>query len=149
VTTTLRSAEPGDLEVILALVKELAAYEQLEAEVVFDTDQFGGHLFGERSVASVLLAEVDGDVAGFALWFPSFSTFLGRSGIWLEDLYVRPVHRGVGVGAALLGALRSMTDGRIEWNVLEWNESAVRFYRRLGAEPVDGWTTYRWLTAAR
>jgi GNAT superfamily N-acetyltransferase len=127
------------------LVRELAEFEDLSGEVVFDPDEFCENLFGEEAVASVLIAEVDGRVAGMALWFPTFSTFLGRAGIWLEDLFVRPEHRAAGVGSALLHQLRSMTDGRVEWNVLDWNEKAIGFYRALGAEPVEGWTTYRWL----
>lgn len=147
-TVTLRPARRDDLDVILTLVRELAAYEHLEHEVSFDPRDFARHLFGAEAVASVLIAEVDGAVAGFALWFPSFSTFLGRPGIWLEDLFVRPVHRGAGLGMALLDELRTMTDGRVEWNVLDWNEPAIGFYRRIGASPVDGWTTYRWLPGA-
>ncbi len=100
-------------------------------------------------MASVLIAEVDGRVAGMALWFPTFSTWIGKAGIWLEDLFVRPEFRGNGIGGDLLHQLRSMTDARVEWNVLDWNESAIGFYRSLGAEPVEGWTTYRWLPGHR
>ena len=142
---TIRTAGPDDLDHVLSLVRELAEYERLADEVEFDPDEFAANLFGEESVASVLLAEVDGEVAGMALWFPSFSTFLGKAGIWLEDLFVRPDFRGDGIGGQLLHQLRSMTDGRVEWNVLDWNEPAIGFYRTIGAEPVDGWTTYRWL----
>ena len=84
-------------------------------------------------------------MAGFALWFRTFSTFLGRPGIWLEDLFVRPSSRGRGHGRALLDALRELTDGRVEWAVLDWNESSIAFYESLGARPVPGWTRYRWL----
>ena len=136
---------PEDLDEILAMVRELAEFEQLADEVVFDRDEFGEHLFGDQAVASVLIAEVDGRTAGMALWFPTFSTFLGRAGIWLEDLYVRTEHRGQGIGTALLHHLRSMTTGRVEWSVLDWNERAIEVYRGLGARPLDGWTTYRWL----
>ena len=104
------------------------------------------HLFGERPVAEVVLAE-DGDPAGFALFFHSFSTFLGRPGIYLEDLYVRPEFRGRGVGRALLVHLARLAKergcGRLEWSVLDWNEPAIGFYGRIGASPVDGWTVYR------
>jgi GNAT superfamily N-acetyltransferase len=149
VTCTIRTAGPDDLDVILTLVRELAEYEHLADEVTFDPVEFGDNLFGENPVASVLLAEVDGVVAGMALWFPTFSTFLGKAGIWLEDLFVRPEFRGNGIGGDLLHHLRSLTDARVEWNVLDWNESAIGFYRSLGAAPSDGWTTYRWLPGAQ
>lgn len=146
---TIRAATPDDLPVILDLVRELAAYERLEHEVVLDPDRFGDHLFGERPSAEVALAEdVDGAVVGFALWFPTFSTFLGRTGIWLEDLYVRPAARGHGHGRALVEHVRGRTDGRLEWSVLDWNESAQGFYRSLGAAPHQGWTTWRWAPTA-
>ena len=141
----IRDAGPADLDEVCALIRELAVYEKLEDEVAFDRDEMGRHLFGESPVASVLLVEDNGgSVAGFALWFPTFSTFLGRAGIWLEDLFVRPEFRGRGFGRALLERLQTMTDGRVEWAVLDWNEPSIAFYRGLGAEPVDGWTRYRW-----
>jgi GNAT superfamily N-acetyltransferase len=135
------------LDDVVALIRDLAEYEHLEDEVVLDSDEVGRNLFGPTPAASVVIAIDDdsGEVAGFALWFPTFSTFLGRAGIWLEDLFVRPQHRGKGHGLALLQHLRSLTDGRVEWAVLDWNEPAIEFYRSLGAEPVDGWTRYRWL----
>ncbi|HEY1279361.1 MAG TPA: GNAT family N-acetyltransferase [Acidimicrobiales bacterium] len=142
----VRPATEADLDEIVALIRELAVYEQLEADVSLERDEVGQHLFGEQPAAHVLIAESDGgDVAGFALWFTTFSTFLGRPGIWLEDLFVRPAHRGRGHGLALLQRLRAMTDARVEWSVLDWNEPAIGFYRALGAKPVEGWTTYRWL----
>jgi GNAT superfamily N-acetyltransferase len=99
--------------------------------------------------ARALVAETDdGAVAGFAIWFPTFSTWLGTSGIWLEDLFVRPEHRRGGYGRALLDALRTRTDGRIEWAVLDWNSLGHDFYRSLGAAPQDEWTTWRWLPNA-
>lgn len=140
----VRPARPDDLDLIVQLVEELAEYEELADQVVLDRDVFGGHLFGDRPAASVLLAEDHGEVVGYALWFPTFSTFLGRPGIWLEDVYVRPSHRGQGHGLELLQAVRAATDGRVEWSVLDWNEPSIRFYDALGAEPLDGWTTYRW-----
>lgn len=153
----VREATVGDLDEIAALIRELARYERLEHEVAFDEDALRRHLFGTDPVAHVLLAvdggaagpvsveeEPDEPVVGFALWFRTFSTFLGRPGIWLEDLYVRPDHRGRGHGLALLQELRRRTDGRVEWLVLDWNEPALLFYRSLGAVPVEGWTTYRW-----
>ena len=141
----LRDATAADLDEICSLIRELAVYERLEHEVTLDPREVGEHLFGDEPVASVLLAvEDDGTVVGFALWFPTFSTFLGRPGIGLEDLFVRPDHRGRGHGIALLQALRDRTEGRVEWAVLDWNQPAIDFYRSLGAAPVEGWTRYRW-----
>jgi GNAT superfamily N-acetyltransferase len=150
----IRDAGPADLAVVAGLIRALAAYEHLEDEVVFDDAELGRWLFGDEPAARVLLAGADpedrgdgeeGAVAGMALWFTTFSTFLGRPGIWLEDLFVLPEHRGRGYGLALLNALRSRTPGRVEWAVLDWNQPAIDFYQRLGARPVDGWTRYRWL----
>jgi GNAT superfamily N-acetyltransferase len=142
----IRAATPDDLDEICALIVELAEYEELAQDVEFDREVMGEHLFGPDPAASVLIAETDdGAVAGMALWFRTFSTFLGRPGIWLEDLFVRPDHRGQGYGVALLQELRSMTDDRIEWAVLDWNEPSIRFYQALGARPVEGWTRYRWM----
>src|SRR3954466_6553794 len=115
VTATIRDARPEDLADILQMVRDLAAFERMADQVVFDPDEFGRHVFGPDPVVTVNIAEVDGEVAGMALWFRSFSTFLGQPGIWLEDLYVQPQHRGHGVGGALLRHLRSLTDGRVEW----------------------------------
>ncbi len=144
----LRDATPDDLGNVCAMTLELAEYEHMADQVAFDPDEVAAHLFGVDAVARVLIGEVDGDVAGMALWFPTFSTFLGRPGIWLEDLFVRPAFRSQGLGHALLTRLRSMTTGRVEWSVLEWNQSAIDFYEGLGASPVEGWTTYRWLPDA-
>ena len=141
----VREAVPGDLAEIAALIGELAEYERMRDEVAFSPAELALHLFGSEPVASVLMADEDDQtVAGFALWYPTFSTFLGRSGIWLEDLFVRPQFRGRGHGLALLQRLRSMTDGRVEWAVLDWNEPSIAFYESLGARPVEGWTRYRW-----
>ncbi|HEX2850543.1 MAG TPA: GNAT family N-acetyltransferase [Acidimicrobiales bacterium] len=142
----IREATADDLAEILSLIRELADYEEMADDVVFDAAEVGQHLFGDRPAASVLLAVDDdtGAVAGFALWFRTFSTFLGRPGIWLEDLFVRPAFRHRGHGLALLQRLRTITDGRVEWAVLDWNEPAIRFYGALGAQPVEGWTQYRW-----
>src|SRR5207237_8109969 len=106
----------------------------------------GSHLFGSAPAAHVLIAETDdGMVAGFALWHRTFSTFLGRPGIWLEDLFVREAHRNRGFGTQLLGRLMELADGgRLEWAVLDWNEPSIAFYQGLGARPVEGWTRYRW-----
>ncbi len=145
---SVRDARPDDVGAIYALVRELAEYERLADQVVSSEAMFERHLFGPDPVARALVAEDAGParaVVGFALWFPTFSTFLGRPGIWLEDLYVRPDARRHGHGRALLDALRERTDGRVEWSVLDWNEPAQRFYRTLGAAPLDEWTTWRWL----
>lgn len=140
----IRPAHDGDLAEICTLIRELAEYERMSEDVVLDESEVGRHLFGPEPAAKVLMAELDGDVAGFALYFTTFSTFLGRPGIWLEDLFVRPQHRGAGLGQALLQELRDRTDGRVEWNVLDWNEPSIRFYESLGARPLEGWITYRW-----
>ena len=142
----LRPATAADVPQIGALIRELAAFEELSHEVVWTEEALRDALFGDDPAAAVLVAETDeGEIAGFALYWTTFSTFLGRRGIWLEDLFVRPAHRGKGFGRALLGALRARTDGRVEWDVLDWNERAIRFYDSLGAAPVEGWTRYRWL----
>ena len=142
----IRSATVDDARQIAALIKELAEYERLSHEVEFDDDELTRWLFGPHPAASVVLAtDDDGGVAGFALWFPTFSTFLGQPGIWLEDLFVRPAFRGRGYGRALLEHLFALADGgRVEWAVLDWNTSAIDFYDSLGAAPVEGWTRYRW-----
>ena len=140
----IRAATEADVDAIHALIAELADYEQLADEAVATTDNLRRHLFGPDPAASVLMAETDdGAVAGFALWYRTFSTFRGDDGIWLEDLFVRPECRKQGFGLALLQELRSMTDGRVEWAVLDWNEPSIRFYESLGARPVAGWTRYR------
>jgi GNAT superfamily N-acetyltransferase len=132
---------------ILSFIRELAEYERLSHEVVATEEALRDHLFGERPVAEVVIAESGGDPAGFALFFHSFSTFLGRPGIYLEDLYVKPEFRGKGMGRALLIHLARLAKergcGRLEWSVLDWNEPAIGFYRGLGASPVGGWTVYR------
>ncbi len=146
----LRPAAVEDAPVIGELIRELASYERLEDEVVWTEQELAVALFGEGAVPQVLLAESDdGAVVGFALYFRTFSTFLGRPGIWLEDLFIRPAHRSKGYGRALLAALAELSDGRVEWKVVDWNESAMAFYRSLGARPVEGWTTYRWLPGDR
>jgi GNAT superfamily N-acetyltransferase len=146
----VRPATLADAADITALITELAAYERLAHEAVATAADIERWLFGPEPAARVTVAVPDDDpgtVAGMALWFTTFSTFLGRPGIWLEDLYVRPAHRGRGLGRALLDDLRGRTAGRVEWAVLDWNQPAIAFYRGLGAEPVAGWTRYRWLPA--
>ncbi|MBK5221438.1 MAG: GNAT family N-acetyltransferase [Acidimicrobiia bacterium] len=141
----MRDATIDDVDEILTLIGELADYEHLRHEAVATTDQLREHLFGPDPAAHVLIVEtLSGAVAGFALWFRTFSTFVGVPGIWLEDLFVRPEHRGHGHGRALIERLRAMTDGRVEWAVLDWNEPSIAFYRGLGARPIEGWTRYRW-----
>ena len=144
---TIRDATVDDLDEILALVRELAEYEREPGAVEFERDEFARHLFGPDAVARALVYESDEDdgaVAGMALYYRTFSTWLGRDGIWLEDLFVRPLYRRRGYGRALLDALRARTEGRVEWAVLDWNTDAHAFYRSLGATPVDGWMIWRW-----
>ena len=147
----LRDATPADLPVIADLIRALAEYERLTHEIEWTEDELAATLFGPEAVPRVVLAEpVDppgGPAVGFAVWFPTYSTFLGRPGIWLEDLFVLPDHRGTGIGLALLQHLFERAgDGRVEWAVLDWNEPSIAFYERLGAQPVPGWTRYRWVS---
>jgi GNAT superfamily N-acetyltransferase len=144
---TIRPADEGDVGVILQFIRDLAKYEHLEHEVVATEGMLREALFGGRPYAEVVLACLNGEPVGFALFFHNFSTFLGRAGIYLEDLYVRPEARGHGVGRCLLtwlaGTAVSRGCGRLEWAVLDWNEPSIRFYRNLGAVALDDWTTYR------
>ena len=143
----IRPARSDDIGEIASLIRALADYERLTDSVVLDETTLRDHLFGERRYAEVLVVEDDEQVVGFALFFHNFSTFLGQPGIYLEDLFVKPEHRGRGHGKALLVELARLAVergcGRLEWSVLDWNEPAIDFYRGLGAEPVDGWTVYR------
>ena len=143
----IRAANEDDVPLILSLIKELAEYERLSHEVVATEEALGDSLFGERRVAEVLIGLYGDEPAGFALFFHNFSTFLGKPGIYLEDLYVRPEFRGAGIGRALLVHLarlaRARDCGRLEWSVLDWNEPAIGFYKTIGASPVSGWTVYR------
>ena len=144
----VRPATPEDLPAIGRLIRQLADYEDLAHEVVWTPADLEEHLFGPRPAAEVLVAEGDGRVVGMAVWLRTFSTFLGRPGIWLEDLFVEVDHRGRGHGRALLEALMARTPGRLEWAVLDWNAPSIAFYEGLGARPVEGWTRYRWLPSA-
>jgi GNAT superfamily N-acetyltransferase len=148
----IRPATAADTSTICRLIRGLAEYEKLLDEVVLDEAQLREHLFGPRPAAEVLLAEEAGAVVGFALYFTSYSTFLGKPGIYLEDLFVLPEHRSQGHGKALLQALARLAVergcGRLEWAVLNWNEPAIRFYQALGAKPLEEWTTYRLTDAA-
>ena len=140
-------ARPEDVPIILDLIRGLGEYERLSHEIVATEDGLRKWLFGERPVAEVVLAYVDTVVVGFALFFHNFSTFLGRRGLYLEDLFVLPAYRGRGVGRRLLSHLARIAIerrcGRMEWWVLDWNETAIRFYRSIGARPMDDWTVYR------
>jgi GNAT superfamily N-acetyltransferase len=143
----LRDARRGDAADIHALLSELADYERLSHEVTGTPEDLDRHLFGERPYAYAILAHVDGALAGFALYFFTYSTFLCRPGLWLEDLFVRPAFRRLGIGRRLLAELaRRAVDegcGRVEWAVLDWNAPSIEFYRGLGARPQDEWTTFR------
>ncbi|AUX20516.1 N-acetyltransferase GCN5 [Sorangium cellulosum] len=143
----IRAATAADMPTIARLIRMLAEYEKLAHEVVFDERELEAQLFGPRPAAEVVLAESEGTVVGFALFFQTFSTFLGKPGIHLEDLFVLPEHRGAGHGKALLVHLAKLAVqrgfGRFEWSVLDWNEPAIGFYRKLGATPMDQWTVYR------
>jgi GNAT superfamily N-acetyltransferase len=148
----LRDAIPADLSVIADLIRALADYERLTHEIEWTEDELSATLFGPDAVPRVVLAEPTeptgppAQAVGFAVWFPTYSTFLGRPGIWLEDLFVLPDHRGTGVGLALLQHLFERAgDGRVEWAVLDWNEPSIAFYERQGARAVPGWTRYRWV----
>ncbi|MDR6990409.1 GNAT family N-acetyltransferase [Luteimonas sp. 3794] len=143
----LRPARPDDMPLVLALIRELADFERLSDAVVADEALLADALFGGAPAAEVVIAEVDGAPAGFALFFHTFSTFLGRRGLYLENLFVRPAYRGRGVGARLMRHLAALAVergcGRFEWTVLDWNAPALGFYRALGALPQDGWTVQR------
>ena len=143
----IRPAELDDVPEIFVLIKELADYERLLDEVVATEELLEETLFGENSNAEVLLAYNANQVLGFALYFHTFSTFLGRPGIYLEDLFVREFARGKGIGEGLLRRLAKcaleMEGGRLEWSVLDWNEPAISFYKKMGAVPLNEWTTFR------
>ena len=144
---SIRPATVDDVPLVRALIGELAEYERLaDAAVATDAD-LRAQLFGERPAAEVLIGEVDGEPAGFALFFHNFSTFLGKRGLYLEDLFVRPAARGAGLGKHLMAALARIAVqrdcGRFEWSVLDWNAPAIGFYRRIGAVGMDEWTVQR------
>ncbi|HEY8485286.1 MAG TPA: GNAT family N-acetyltransferase [Longimicrobiales bacterium] len=143
----IRPATEADVPLVLTFIQELAEYEKLRHEVVATEERIREALFGPRPYAEVLLAELGGEPVGFALFFHNFSTFLGRPGLYIEDLYVRPAARRRGVGRRLLARLAALARergcGRMEWSVLNWNEPAIRFYRSLGARPLEEWQVYR------
>jgi GNAT superfamily N-acetyltransferase len=144
---SIRPVRPADVDVLANLVRELAVYEKLEDHARATADDFKRHLFGPHPAAEAALAEVGGEPVGFALWFSTFSTFRGQPGLYLEDIFVRPDHRGRGIGQGLLAMVARLAlergCGRLEWSVLDWNSPAIGFYRALGARPMDDWTVYR------
>ncbi len=143
----LRDARPQDAGEIVRLVKALAIYEKLEDQAQATEQDFHQALFGTPPRAWSMLAWVEDKCVGFALWFYNFSTFRGRHGLFLEDIFVDPAHRGAGIGRAIFRFLaqRAIAQGcaRMDWDVLNWNSTAIRFYRSLGAHPLDGWTRQR------
>jgi len=140
-------ASEQDVPLVLSFIRKLAEYEKLSDQVVATEEQVRDGLFGARPVAEVVLAYVGEEAVGFALYFHNFSTFVGRAGIYLEDLFVEPAHRGKGFGKALLQHVAQVAVergcGRFEWAVLDWNTPAIDFYRSLGAMPLDDWTLFR------
>ena len=143
----IRAAVEADVPLLLSLVRELAEYERLSDEVVATEDLLRAGLFAERAPAEAAIADIDGEPVGFVLWFTTFSTFLARPGAWVEDLYVRPEHRGHGTGRALLSHVAAVAVergyGRVELAVLDWNEPSIEFYRALGARSMKEWLTQR------
>ncbi len=143
----IRPAEPADVPLLLDLIRELADYERAAHRVTGTEDALAGALFGERPAAEAVIAEVDAEPAGFALYFTTFSTWLCRPGIWLEDLFVRPAHRRAGVGRQLLSHLAALAVrrgcARLDWSALTWNTPALDFYAGLGAERLDEWAGHR------
>jgi GNAT superfamily N-acetyltransferase len=147
VTLVIRAGEHADVPLIAELIRGLARYEKLEHEVTMTEERLAANLFGTHHYAETLIAELDGTPVGLALFFHNFSTFLAQPGIYLEDLFVIPEHRGGGIGRALLKELARLAIerecGRLEWSVLDWNREAIGFYERLGARPNSEWTVYR------
>lgn len=144
---SIRRAAESDLQLILHLIESLAEYERLRDQCVATEEKLRATLFGDHPAAEILIASIENEPMGFALFFHNYSTFLAQPGIFLEDLFVKPEGRGKGVGYALLSALARLAVerncGRLEWNVLDWNELAISFYRKIGAVPMDEWTTFR------
>ena len=144
---SLRPAEPRDLDPVVGLIRELAEFERLTHLLQVTPDSLRPHLFGARPVVEALVAERDGAVLAFALFFTNFSSFLGKPGLYLEDLIVAPAERGQGIGQALLERLARIAVerdyGRFEWSVLDWNENAIRFYERMGASVMPDWRICR------
>lgn len=145
----IRFATKKDTPIILSFIKQLAAFEKLGDQVTTSKPELQKNLFGRNKFARVLLAIYGDSPVGFALFFNNFSTFLGRPGIYLEDLYVAPRYRSLGIGKKLLENViahaKSQNCGRVEWSVLNWNHRAISFYKTMGAKPVKGWTVFRWV----
>ena len=145
--TIIRKAEEKDVGAIFSLIKELAEYEKLSDQIKTSEVELKKALFGEDRFVEIFIAEYDGKIAGQALFFKNFSTFLGKPGIYLEDLYVKPEMRGKGIGKALLEKIifwaKERNYGRVEWSVLDWNEPAIDFYKKIGAKPLNEWTIFR------
>ncbi len=139
----LREATIADVDAIFAMAHELAVFEELEGNFVAKPEDYLEALFGPQSPATVIVAEIDGEPVGMALYVRTFSTFLGRTGIWLEDLFVREHARRRGIASLLLEELQRRTSGRVEWEVLDWNQGAIELYERAGASPFAGWIKYR------
>jgi GNAT superfamily N-acetyltransferase len=151
-TLHIRNAQKGDAPLILGFIRSLATYEKLADDVVAKEDDIDGALFCENPKAFALIAEWRGEPCGFALYFFNYSTFVGRHGVYLEDLFVLETHRGKGIGKSLLARLARIAKenncGRLEWSVLDWNAPSIAFYKSLGAAPMDEWTVYRLAGAA-
>jgi GNAT superfamily N-acetyltransferase len=143
----IRPAGPADVPVILSLIRDLAEYERLSHEVEATEERLERNLFGERQYAETLIGELRGDPVAFAVYFHNFSTFLGKPGLYLEDLFVKPTARDLGIGGAILRRLARIAVerdcGRLEWSVLDWNAPALAFYKSLGAIPMGDWTIHR------
>lgn len=143
----IRRAEESDLPNILMMIKELAEYEKLLHEVVTTEEHLEKVIFGPQKFVEVLIAELNGIIGGQTIFFHNFSTFVGRPGLYIEDLYVKPEFRGKGIGKALLNEVINLAKnrncGRVEWVVLDWNEPAIEFYKNIGAKPLDEWTIFR------
>ncbi|AFH48666.1 Histone acetyltransferase HPA2-like protein [Ignavibacterium album JCM 16511] len=143
----IRKAEKSDIPNILKLIKELAEYEKLLHEVVTTEKNLEEVIFGEKKFVEVLIAEFNGELAGQTIFFHNFSTFVGKPGLYIEDLYVRPQFRGKGIGKALLNEVIKLAKerncGRVEWVVLDWNQPAIDFYKSIGAKAMDEWTIFR------
>jgi len=143
----IREALQEDIPLILSFVRELAGYERLLHEVVATEETLRESLFGHRKVAEVIFGEINGEPASFAVFFHNYSTFLGQQGIYIEDLFVKPQMRGLGIGKAMFAYIARIAKergcGRLDWWVLDWNEPAIKFYASLGAVPMSAWTVYR------
>lgn len=143
----IRFANSSDVKIILALIKELAEYEKLSDRVIATEEKLERSIFGNEKFVEILLAEVNNESVGYALFFKNYSTFLGKPGIYLEDLFVKPSYRGKGIGKALFSKIISIAKernyGRVEWSVLDWNLSAIDFYKKMGAEPLEEWKVFR------